>query len=130
MPPKLASAAIDVERVESFSLASKPKLSLHCIRTHTSTYLLRCQLYKELVTHALCSNIHWRRCCQKGKKPDAAPQTLGRALMQQLQSMRACKPHTGIVAVLTLSQAVGALKRARVSAEIISELQAAVLQPC
>ena len=130
MPPKLASAAIDVGRVESFSLASQPKLELHCIKTHTSTYLLRCQLYDQLVTQALSSGIQWRRYCQKGKKPDAVAQTLGRSLMLQLHAMKGCDPRTGTVVVLTLSQAMGALKRAKVPAVVIKELQAAVLQPC
>ena len=42
MPSSQAAAVIDVGRVESFTLPSKPRLNLVYIKTNTSSYLLRC----------------------------------------------------------------------------------------
>ena len=129
MPSSQAAAVIDVGRVESFSLPSKPRLNLVYIKTNTSSYLLRCQLFQHMVCKGSCSDIQWRRFCMRDRRQGAIAKTLGRSLMLDLHALKAIHNQTGVVSVITLSQAMGALAKAKVPASIRAELQAAVSQP-
>ena len=129
MPSSQAAAVIDVGRVESFSLPSKPRLNLVYIKTNTSSYLLRCQLFQHMVCKGSCSDIQWRRFCMRDRRQGAIAKTLGRSLLLDLHALKAIHNQTGVVSVITLSQAMGALAKAKVPASIRAELQAAVSQP-
>lgn len=128
MPKQQQQDTLSEGAVEPLNLPSLSKDPLAYIRCNGTVWLLRHQLWDRVAQHH-CSASHFTRYCQATRRHGAPSMHVGSKLMEELLELKVVKPRTGVAVVMTLAQALAALKKARVPLKVIEELRAAVSQP-